>query len=34
MIPRCYGIAMPVGGALSQDLIYELGERPHTKENE
>ena len=34
MIPRRYGIEMPVGDALSQDLIYKLGERPYTKENE
>ena len=33
MIPRRYSIEMPVGDALSQDLIYELGERPYTKEN-
>ena len=34
MSPSRYGIEMPVGDALSQDLIYELGERPYTKENE
>ena len=34
MIPRLYSIEMPVGDALGQDLIYELGERPYTKENE